>query len=249
MDALLHDRVALITGAGRGIGSETARLFAQQGAKVVCADVRADWIEEVVEEIRQAGGDAVAESFDVADKRQVEEAVGRILQRYDRLDILINNAGITRDNLALRMSEEEWDLVVRVNLKGTWIPSQAVIRPMRKRRWGRIVNTSSIAALGNIGQANYSATKGAVISLTRTLALELAKSGITVNCIAPGAIMTPMFAAVPEDLKAKYLEKIPLGRFGDPSDVAHLHLFLCSEWASYITGQVIFVDGGLSVGM
>lgn len=246
---LLEGKVALITGSGRGIGAEIARLFAQHGAKVVCGDIKREWAEEIVEEIVRAGGEAVAEAFDVADRSQVEAVVDRIVKRYDRLDILINNAGITRDNLAIKMSEEDWDLVIRVNLRGTWIPSQAVIRPMRRRRWGRIVNTSSVAALGNIGQANYSATKGGVISLTRTLALELAKSGITVNCVAPGAIMTPMFAAVPEELRAKYLEKIPVGRFGEPRDVAFVHLFLCSDWASYITGQVIFVDGGLSVGM
>lgn len=246
---LLEGKVALITGSGRGIGAEIARLFAQHGAKVVCGDIKREWAEEIVEEIVKAGGEAVAEAFDVADRSQVEAVVDRIVKKYDRLDILINNAGITRDNLAIKMSEEDWDLVIRVNLRGTWIPSQAVIRPMRRRRWGRIVNTSSVAALGNIGQANYSATKGGVISLTRTLALELAKSGITVNCVAPGAIMTPMFAAVPEELRAKYLEKIPVGRFGEPRDVAFVHLFLCSDWASYITGQVIFVDGGLSVGM
>lgn len=246
---LLEGKVALITGSGRGIGAEIARLFAQHGAKVVCGDIKREWAEEIVEEIVRAGGEAVAEAFDVADRSQVEAVVDRIVKKYDRLDILINNAGITRDNLAIKMSEEDWDLVIRVNLRGTWIPSQAVIRPMRRRRWGRIVNTSSVAALGNIGQANYSATKGGVISLTRTLALELAKSGITVNCVAPGAIMTPMFAAVPEELRAKYLEKIPVGRFGEPRDVAFVHLFLCSDWASYITGQVIFVDGGLSVGM
>lgn len=246
---LLEGKVALITGSGRGIGAEIARLFAQHGAKVVCGDIKREWAEEIVEEIVKAGGEAVAEVFDVADRSQVEAVVDRIVKKYDRLDILINNAGITRDNLAIKMSEEDWDLVIRVNLRGTWIPSQAVIRPMRRRRWGRIVNTSSVAALGNIGQANYSATKGGVISLTRTLALELAKSGITVNCVAPGAIMTPMFAAVPEELRAKYLEKIPVGRFGEPRDVAFVHLFLCSDWASYITGQVIFVDGGLSVGM
>lgn len=246
---LLEGKVALITGSGRGIGAEIARLFAQHGAKVVCGDIKREWAEEIVEEIVKAGGEAVAEAFDVADRSQVEAVVDRIVKKYDRLDILINNAGITRDNLAIKMSEEDWDLVIRVNLRGTWVPSQAVIRPMRRRRWGRIVNTSSVAALGNIGQANYSATKGGVISLTRTLALELAKSGITVNCVAPGAIMTPMFAAVPEELRAKYLEKIPVGRFGEPRDVAFVHLFLCSDWASYITGQVIFVDGGLSVGM
>ncbi len=147
------------------------------------------------------------------------------------------------------MSEAAWDRVIAVNLKGTWIPSQAVIRPMRKRRWGRIVNTSSVAALGNPGQANYSASKGGVISLTKTLALELAKSGITVNAVAPGAIMTPMLEKLPEETRAEFIKQIPMGRFGTTEDIANAHLFLCSEAASYITGQVIFVDGGMSVGI
>jgi 3-oxoacyl-[acyl-carrier protein] reductase len=246
---LLQDRVALITGAGRGIGAAIAKRFAREGAIVVCADVKKEWAQGVVEEIRSAGGQAEAAGADVADKTQVETLVEGIVKCHDRLDILINNAGITRDNLALRMSEQEWDLVIHVNLRGTWMPSQAVIRPMRKRKWGRIVNTSSVASLGNAGQANYSTSKAGVIGLTRTLALELAKSGITVNCVAPGAIMTPMFEAVPEDMRAKYIEHIPLGHFGQPNDVAEAHLFFCSDAAAYITGQVLFVDGGISVGM
>lgn len=245
----LTDRVALVTGAGRGIGAAIARRFVREGALVVACDLKEDWAQGVVEEIRAAGGSAEAAGCDVADKAQVDALVNGILKRHDRLDILINNAGITRDNLSLRMSEDEWDSVIRVNLRGTWIPSQAVIRPMRKRKWGRIVNTSSVASLGNPGQANYSTSKAGVIGLTRTLALELAKSGITVNCVAPGAIMTPMLEAVPEDIRAKYIESIPMGRFGDPDDVASAHLFFCGELASYITGQVLFVDGGISVGM
>jgi 3-oxoacyl-[acyl-carrier protein] reductase len=246
---LLNDKVALITGAGRGIGSAIARRFAREGARVVCVDIVRDLADETAQSIASAGGTAVAEAADVADKAQVEELVKRVTDRFDRLDILVNNAGVTRDGLAMRMKEEDWDLVMRVNLRGTFIPCQAVIRPMRKNRWGRIVNTASIAALGNTGQANYSASKGGVISLTRTLALELAASGITVNCVAPGAIMTPMLEAVSEDLRRRFLEHIPLGRFGTPDDVASAHLFLCSDDAAYITGQSLFIDGGMSVGM
>lgn len=245
----LQDRVALITGAARGIGAAIARRFAREGAFVVACDLKEEWAQNIVEEIRSAGGKAEAAGSDVADKSAVDTLIDGILKHHDRLDILINNAGITKDNLSLRMSEDEWDSVIRVNLRGTWIPSQAVIKPMRKRRWGRIVNTSSVASLGNPGQANYSTTKAGVIGLTRTLALELAKSGITVNCVAPGAILTPMLEAVSEEMRAKYIERIPLGRFGDPDDVAKAHLFFCSELGDYVTGQVLFVDGGISVGM
>jgi len=246
---LLKDKVAIITGAGRGIGEAIAYRFANEGAIVVCSDIDPEFVGTVADAIKTAGGKAMAVAGDIADKAHVDELVGKVTAEYDRVDILINNAGITRDNLAMRMKETDWDSVIRVNLRGTFLPSQAVIRPMRKNKWGRIVNTASVAALGNIGQANYSATKGGVISLTRTLALELASSGITVNCVAPGAIMTKMFAAVSEDLRAKYLEKIPLGRFGEPEDIASAHVFLCSDLAAYITGQTLFVDGGLSVGM
>ncbi len=245
----LQDRVALITGAARGIGASIARRFAKEGAIVIACDLKEEWAEGIVEEIRASGGRAEAAGGDVADKAAVEALIDGIVKKHDRLDILINNAGITKDNLALRMSEDEWDAVIRVNLRGTWIPSQAAIRPMRKRKWGRIVNTSSVASLGNAGQANYSTTKAGVIGLTRTLALELAKSGITVNCVAPGAILTAMLEALPDETRAKFVEKIPMGRLGDPDDIAKAHLFFCSELADYVTGQVLFVDGGISVGM
>ncbi len=246
---MVKDKVALITGAGRGIGAVIAERFANEGATVIIADIIAETAEETAGRINDASGKAEAVALDVTDKAQVEEVIAGLIKQHDRLDILINNAGITRDALAMRMKEEDWDAVIDINLKGTWIPSQAVIRPMRRQKWGRIVNTASVAALGNVGQANYAASKGAVMSLTRTLALELARSGITVNCVAPGAIMTPMLGAVPEEMREKYLERIPVRRFGTPEDVANLHLFLCSDLASYITGQTIFVDGGLSVGM
>ncbi len=245
----LQDRVAIITGAGRGIGEVIARRFAEAGATVICTDIDEESVQSVAEAINSEGHKAVGMKVDVADKAGVDNLIKQLLKDHDRIDILINNAGITRDALAMRMKESDWDLVTQVNLKGTWLPSQAVIRPMRKRRWGRIVNTSSVASLGNAGQANYSATKGAVISLTKTLALELAKSGVTVNCVAPGAIMTQMFDAVPDEMKKQYIDRIPLGRFGDPNDVAAAHLFLCSDAANYITGQTLFVDGGISVGM
>ena len=246
---MMIDRVALITGGGQGIGAATAKRFARAGATVIIADIAEEPADKVVKDIILDNGKGESAVVDVTDKAQVTELIEGIMARHNRLDILINNAGITRDGLSLKMKEEDWDRVIEVNLRGTWIPSQAVLRPMRKRKWGRIVNTASVAVLGNIGQANYSASKGAVISLTRTLALELGRSGITVNCVAPGTIMTEMFESVSQEMRNKYIEQIPLRRFGTPEDVAELHLFLCSEAASYITGQTIFVDGGISVGM
>ncbi|MCF7810660.1 SDR family oxidoreductase [bacterium] len=246
---MLNDRVAVITGAGGGIGAAIATRFAEEKAIVIIADVIIDAAEALAEGIRSNGGRAEAVKVNVTNKTQVDEIVSGIVKKYDRLDILINNAGITRDMLGMKMKEDDWDMVINVNLKGTWLPSQAVMRPMRKNKWGRIVNTASIAALGNVGQVNYSASKGGVISLTRTLALELARSGITVNCIAPGAIITPMLEEVAEEKRKEYLEAIPVRRFGTPEDIANLHVFLCSEGASYITGQTIFIDGGLSVGV
>jgi len=246
---MMIDRVALITGGGQGIGAATAKRFARAGATVIIADIAEEPADKVVKDIILDNGKGESAVVDVTDKAQVTKLIEGIMAKHNRLDILINNAGITRDGLSLKMKEEDWDRVIEVNLRGTWIPSQAVIRPMRKRKWGRIVNTASVAVLGNIGQANYSASKGAVISLTRTLALELGRSGITVNCVAPGTIMTEMFESVSQEMRNKYIEQIPLRRFGTPEDVAELHLFLCSEAASYITGQTIFVDGGISVGM
>ncbi len=246
---MMIDRVALITGGGQGIGAATAKRFARAGATVIIADIAEEPADKVVKDIILDNGKAESAVVDVTDKAQVTELVEGIMAKHNRLDILINNAGITRDGLALKMKEEDWDRVIEVNLRGTWIPSQAVLRPMRKRKWGRIVNTASVAVLGNIGQANYSASKGAVISLTRTLALELGRSGITVNCVAPGTIMTEMFEKIPQKMRDRFIEQIPLRRFGTPEDVAELHLFLCSDAASYITGQTIFVDGGISVGM
>lgn len=245
----LQGRVALVTGAGRGIGEATAKLLAANGATVVCADIQEDLIAKVVDDIKSAGGQAGAARLDVTNKEEVKTIFGQIVKKYDRFDILINNAGITRDELAMRMSEESFDRVVKINLHGTFFPCQAAIIPMRKNRWGRIVNTASVAALGNPGQANYSASKGAVISLTKTLALELAKSGITVNAVAPGAILTPMLEQLPEDVRSQYIAQIPVGRFGTPEEIAKIHYFFCSDAADYITGQVLFVDGGMSVGL
>jgi len=245
----LKDKVALITGGGSGIGAAVARRFAQEGAKIAIGDVDVEGAEKVAAEIKDAGGEALICKADVRKRDEVEAMVDHVLREYGRLDILINNAGVTRDSLCARMSEEDWNFVVDVNLKGTFLCSKAAFRPMRKQRYGKIVNTASVAVRGNIGQVNYSASKAGIIGLTRTLALEFARAGICVNCIAPGFIETPMTEGLPEKVKEEALKRIPLGRLGRPEEVANLHLFLASPESDYITGQVFFIDGGVSIGI
>lgn len=245
----LRQKVALVTGGGSGIGAAVCRRFAEEGAFVVVADLDRAAAERVASEIKHRGGRAMALGVDVRDRAAVEEMVKRVEEECGGLHILINNAGITRDNLAVRMTEEDWDLVVDVNLKGTFFCSRAAFRPMRRQRYGKIVNTASVAVRGNLGQANYAASKAGIIGLTRTLAIEFARAGICVNCIAPGFIETPMTAGLPEKVKEEALRRIPLGRFGKPEEVAELHLFLASPESDYITGQVFFIDGGASIGI
>lgn len=252
----LENRVALITGGAGGIGRATALRFAQEGAAVALTDVDLDGTVSVHNEIEKNGGRAMAFQANIINRAEVEEMIASILKKFGRLDILVNNAGITRDGLTLkvkegqvsRLSEEQWDAVLDVNLKGTFLCAQAAALPMMEQKYGRIVNTASTSALGNIGQANYSASKAGVMGLTRTLALEWARFGITVNAIAPGAVKTRMTDAIPDALRAELVQRIPLRRMADPSEVANLHLFLASEEAGYITGQTIFIDGGLRVG-
>jgi len=253
---LLENKVALITGGGSGIGRATALRFVQEGARVAICDLDEAGLEATRREAEQAGGQVVPLRGNVARREDVQRIVDAVLQKYARLDILINNAGITRDALTARvkegeikfMSDEQWETVLDVNLKGTWLCSQIASVAMIQQKYGRIVNTASVAALGNVGQANYSASKAGVIGLTRTLALEWARFNIAVNCVAPGAVKTRMTAAIPENILAGLLEKIPYKRMAEPAEIAAVHAFLASDQASYITGQVIFVDGGLTVG-
>ena len=242
-------RVALITGAGSGIGEATARRFAADGATVVVNDVDIERARAVVADIHRHGGAGLAVGGDVTRRVDVEHMVGRALAEFGRTDVLINNAGINLDAMSHKMTEEQWDLVLSVNLKGTFLCAQAVLPHMRERGWGRVINTSSVGALGNVGQANYAASKAGVIGLTKTLALEWAKYGITVNCLAPGPVMTRMLLGVPDPIREKILTRVPMGRIADPAEIAGVHAFLASEDAGYITGQVIFVDGGMSVGV
>ncbi|MBI1962437.1 MAG: 3-oxoacyl-ACP reductase FabG, partial [Candidatus Rokubacteria bacterium] len=244
----LAGKVALVTGAAGGIGAATARRFGREGALVVVNDARADGLEAVAADVRAAGSKALVVAGDVTKKADCELMVGAAVREFGRLDILINNAGINRDAMAAKMTEEQWDAVLAVNLKGTFLCAQAALPGMRERGWGRVVNTSSIGSLGNIGQANYAASKAGVIGLTKTLALEYAKYGVTVNAVAPGPVMTAMLAGVPDAIKEKIIAMVPVGRIAAPDEIASVHVFLASDEAAFITGQVIFADGGASVG-
>lgn len=243
----LSGKVALVTGSARGIGKTIVERFAAEGAVVVLSDVTNEAAAaETLAAIVGGGGKGMVEMFDVSDAAQVDAAVQHILSEQGRIDILVNNAGITRDNLLMRLSEEDFDSVLRTNLKGTFLLTKAVSRPMMKQRSGRIVNLSSVVGqMGNAGQSNYSAAKAGIIGFTKSMARELASRGVTVNAIAPGFIMTAMTAALPENVRQGFLDQIPMGKFGTPEDVAELAVYLASDGASYVTGQVIGINGGL----
>jgi 3-oxoacyl-[acyl-carrier protein] reductase len=242
----LKEKVALITGGARGIGRAIAILFAREGADIVIWDVNTAEAEKTCQDIEALGRKTLAQGVDVTVYQKVEEAANKILDKFGKVDILVNNAGITKDGLLLRMSELEWDAVISVNLKGTFNCTKSVSRSMIKQRGGRIINIASIIGIiGNAGQANYAASKAGIIALTKTAAKELASRGINVNAVAPGFIQTEMTAKLPEELKEKMKQAIPLARFGLPEDVASACLFLAAQESSYITGQTIVVDGGM----
>jgi len=243
----LSGKVALVTGSARGIGRSIAELFCAEGATVVVNDVGSDaGARETLAALEAAGGKGSVEMFDVSDAAQVDAGVKNIMAVHGRIDVLVNNAGITRDNLLLRMSEEEFDAVIRVNLKGTYLLTKVVTRHMMKQRSGRVINLSSVVGMmGNAGQSNYAAAKAGIIGFTKATARELAARNITVNAIAPGFIRTAMTAGLPEAVQKAFLAQIPLGRFAEPQEVAGLALFLASDAASYITGQVIGINGGM----
>lgn len=245
----LKGKVALVTGASQGIGRATALALAENGARVAIAARNAEKLASLAEEIAQAGGEALAVQMDVADGAQVKAGFQQTLTKFGRLDVLVNNAAITRDTLALRMKLEDWDAVLRTNLTGAHLCIQQALGAMLKQRSGRIINiTSVVAETGNAGQANYVASKAGLIGLTRAIAVEVASRSITVNAIAPGFIETPMTDPLSAELKEKMKGMIPLGRFGADKEIAAAVVFLASDEAAYITGQVLDVNGGMHMG-
>ncbi|HMB44838.1 MAG TPA: 3-oxoacyl-ACP reductase FabG [Candidatus Methanoperedens sp.] len=243
----LKNKVVLITGAGSGIGKETALLFAREGAKVVVSDMNESTGEETVAQIKK-NGEGFFAKLDVSNREQAKQVVKITLEKYGKIDVLINNAGIVQNAFLSKMTEEQWDKVINVNLKGVFNCTQAVVEVMMNQGNGVIINTSSIVGLnGNVGQVNYAATKAGLIGITKTLAKELGRKGIRVNAVAPGFITTPMTSNVPDKILEMMKEKTPLRRLGEPKDIANAYLYLASDDANFVNGAVLCVDGGLII--
>ncbi len=245
----LKNKVAVITGAAQGIGRAIATTLAQQGANVVVTDIQLEKAETTAKEIMaETGQKVIAVHVDVVDSASVKAMIDRTIDEFERIDILVNNAGTTRDSLIMRMKEADWDLVLNINLKGTFNCSKAVVRPMMKQHYGRIVNITSVSGIiGQVGQTNYSSSKAGIIGLTKALAREVGSRKITVNAIAPGLVKTALTIDLPQELKDMFIQMTPLGRYGEPEDIANAVAFLVSDEASYITGQVLSVDGGMAM--
>ncbi|MDY0126761.1 MAG: 3-oxoacyl-[acyl-carrier-protein] reductase [Candidatus Cloacimonadaceae bacterium] len=247
----MHDiskQIVVITGSARGIGLAIAERFASAKATVIVIDLNSELVDKAVESLKDQGGKAFGYIGNVTDAKGIEELFARIVAEHGAIDTLINNAGVTRDNLVLRMKEEEWQLVMDINLKGSFICTQKAFKHMMKARQGSIINIASVIGLmGNAGQANYAASKGGMIAFTKSCAKEFASRNVRVNAVAPGFIETEMTATLSEEIRASYGKAIPLGKMGSPADVAKVCMFLASEYSSYITGQTIAVDGGLTM--
>ena len=249
----LEGRVAIVTGAGRGIGQQIAKKLAEQGAKVAVVDLKAEWCEETVGLVKAAGSEAIGLGCNVAESADVDATVKAVIAKFGTVDIMVNNAGITKDGLLMRMSDDDWDAVLNVNLKGTFLFTRAVARPMMKNKaadgtqaGGSIINIASVVGImGNAGQANYTASKGGVIALTKTTAKELGSRNVRCNAVAPGFIQSKMTDVLPEDVKKAYMDTIPLKRFGTAEDIAKCVAFLAGPDAAYITGQIVSVNGGM----
>ena len=249
----LDGQIAIVTGAARGIGQKIAVKLASEGAKIAVIDLKAEWCEETVEAVKAAGSDALALGCNVAVSQEVDACVKEVIAKFGKVDIMINNAGITKDGLLMRMSDEDWDAVLNVNLKGTFLFTRAVARPMMKNKaadgtqlGGAIINIASVVGImGNAGQANYTASKGGVIALTKTTAKELGSRNVRCNAVAPGFIQSKMTDVLPDDVKKAYMDTIPLKRFGTAEDIAKCVAFLAGPDADYITGQIISVNGGM----
>lgn len=240
----LKDKVAIITGSGQGIGEGIAHKFAGEGAKVVLVDVNESQIKKVEQDIKEQGGIALALVGDVSSAADMKDLVAKVVQEFSTVDIVVNNAGITRDALVHKMTEQQWDMVINVNLKGTFNLCQAVAPILREKGYGKIVNVSSAARFGNVGQTNYAASKAGVVGLTRALAKELAPKQVNVNAVAPGFIETEMSKKVPEDILKALIKNIPMLRQGTINEIANTCVFLASDESSFINGQIIHVDGG-----
>ena len=249
----LEGKIAIVTGAARGIGQQIAKVLAERGAKIAAVDLKAEWCEETLALVGAAGSEGIALGVNVAVSAEVDQCVKDVMAKFGRIDIMVNNAGITKDGLLMRMSDEDWDAVLDVNLKGTFLFTRAVSRPMMKNKaadgtqlGGVIVNLASVVGImGNAGQANYTASKGGVIALTKTTAKELGSRNVRCNAVAPGFIQSKMTDVLPDDVKKAYMDTIPLRRFGTALDIAKCVAFLVSDEASYITGQIISVNGGM----
>lgn len=249
MNKRFNDKVALVTGAGRGLGASIIERFAQEGAHVIINDLNEENAKNTAKICESFGVKTFLSIGDISQYAIAQQLVEDAFKIFGRIDCLVNNAGIIKDSMLHKLTEDKWDDVIRINLKGPFNMSQAVAKKMMEQKYGKILNIASVAWLGNVGQTNYSASKAGLVGMTRTWALELAKYGINVNAIAPGLIETEMTKQIPEEVKEKFIQKIPLKKMGKPSDIAALVTFLCSDEANYITGQCLQIDGGLTVGI